>query len=303
MKCTNKIRRLVQNKYHQLFASEVEVVFCLRRNRVYSISTLDNLGFNERFDRVTCFLNPLSGPCFLEGVRAGDVLAIRILDIGVSRDLGISSQGILPEFISKKHSKPVLGKEVVYWEITGGHCFSVCDAEFSRIEVEQELMVGCIRCSDLVDEGACLSSLTADEFGGNLDCKFFKNGATVYLPVTHDSALFYIGDIHFNQTFGEVGGSGIEVPGEVVFTVEKCDRPKHNSLHVEVEGVIYFLGVSDDITQSICNAYGHAFEALVNSNVVDEPTARLLLGHRALLLVMKLGVPNVVVVGVDVKYF
>ena len=302
MKYINKIRRLHQDEYCQTFSSQCETSFCLRPNRAYVISTLDNMGFDECFDRVSDALNPLSGPYFIEGVRAGDILAIRILDINFTRDVGVSSQGVLPEFINKKYSKPVVGEDVVYWKIIGGYCFAQCGVGFKQVEVKQELMIGCLRCSDLASKGTCLSSLAADEFGGNLDCKFFKKGATVYLPVTHDRALFYMGDIHVSQAFGEVGGSGIEVSGDVVFTVEKCDRPRHRSLHVEADGIVYFLGVSDDVTQSICNAYGHAFEALIDSDV-DESTARLLLGHHAVLLVMKLASPNVVVVGVDAKYF
>ncbi|MQT42981.1 MULTISPECIES: acetamidase/formamidase family protein [unclassified Pseudomonas] len=293
-----------QKKYYQSFSGRESDFYSLKPGRAYATRTIDNLGFDECLDRVSTYFNPLSGPYFLEGSKCGDVLAITVLDIRITRNVGLSSQGILPEFINEKYSQPVVGEEVICWQITGdrGIPVSQSDTGLSLLSVRQELMIGCIRCSDPVGKGEGLSSIDADEYGGNVDCTFFKKGATLFLPVAHDNAFFYMGDIHFNQGMGEVGGSGIEVSGEIVFSVDKCSQPLHSCLHIDVGGFIYFLGVNENFNASVRLAYGYAFEALLG-NGMAESVARLLLGHCASLHVMKLGVPNVVVVGVESAVF
>ena len=52
-------------------------------------------------------------------------------------------------------------------------------------------------------------------FGGNMDASDVREGATVYLPVFHDGALFYFGDAHALQGDGEIVGSGLETTMDV----------------------------------------------------------------------------------------
>jgi acetamidase/formamidase len=54
-------------------------------------------------------------------------------------------------------------------------------------------------------------------FGGNMDASDVTEGATVYLPVFHEGALFYFGDGHALQGDAEVCGSGLETSMEVAF--------------------------------------------------------------------------------------
>jgi acetamidase/formamidase len=50
--------------------------------------------------------------------------------------------------------------------------------------------------------------------GGNIDCKELVAGATLYLPVSVDGALFSAGDGHAAQADGEASGTAIECPVE-----------------------------------------------------------------------------------------
>ncbi len=52
--------------------------------------------------------------------------------------------------------------------------------------------------------------------GGNLDCKELVAGSTLYLPISVPSALFSVGDGHGAQGDGEVGGTAIECPMDLV---------------------------------------------------------------------------------------
>ena len=56
-------------------------------------------------------------------------------------------------------------------------------------------------------------------FGGNMDSPQLREGAAVYLPVFHDGAYLYFGDVHALQGDGEIIGSGIETTADVTLEV------------------------------------------------------------------------------------
>ena len=56
--------------------------------------------------------------------------------------------------------------------------------------------------------------------GGNLDIRDLSAGSVLYLPVEVEGALFSIGDGHAAQGDGEVGGTAIESPINVVLTLD-----------------------------------------------------------------------------------
>jgi acetamidase/formamidase len=67
------------------------------------------------------------------------------------------------------------------------------------------------------------SSTPPGPYGGNLDLKDLTAGSTLYLPVFHKGALFYVGDPHGTQGHGEVSGNALEqsLTGVFRFTVHK----------------------------------------------------------------------------------
>ena len=56
------------------------------------------------------------------------------------------------------------------------------------------------------------STIPPRRSGGNIDCKELVAGATLYLPIPVDGALFSAGDGHARQGDGEVSGTAIECP-------------------------------------------------------------------------------------------
>ena len=59
--------------------------------------------------------------------------------------------------------------------------------------------------------------------GGNIDCKELVAGATLFLPIAVDGALFSAGDGHAAQGDGEVSGWAIECPVEAQATLDVRD--------------------------------------------------------------------------------
>lgn len=52
--------------------------------------------------------------------------------------------------------------------------------------------------------------------GGNIDCKELVRGSSLFLPISVDGALFSIGDGHAAQGDGEVSGTAIECPMDLI---------------------------------------------------------------------------------------
>jgi acetamidase/formamidase len=81
------------------------------------------------------------------------------------------------------------------------------------------------------------------DYGGNMDFRALTIGSTLYLPVYHSGARFYVGDPHGTQGDGEVSGNAMEqsLTGVFRFIVHKgktLTAPRaENSTHYIVMGI------------------------------------------------------------------
>jgi acetamidase/formamidase len=53
-----------------------------------------------------------------------------------------------------------------------------------------------------------------------MDASDVREGATVYLPIFHEGAFFYFGDVHALQGDGEITGMGIETSADVTLRLD-----------------------------------------------------------------------------------
>jgi acetamidase/formamidase len=185
----------------------------------------------------------LTGPIYIEGAAPGDTLEIQILDLTTRVPYGINgagqTSGVLgpgysghagpvfsgsldPNYPGRVSTEPPvippfgpLGNVnlIRTAKVPGGEVALFADgitvplAPFMGImAVAPEPIVG----QPGVTVPGVQSSTPPGAFGGNLDVKHLKAGATLYLPVFHHGALFYTGDPHSAQGDGEVSGSAIE---------------------------------------------------------------------------------------------
>jgi acetamidase/formamidase len=68
-----------------------------------------------------------------------------------------------------------------------------------------------------------VSSIPPGPFGGNVDNWRFGPGASVYYPVFHEGAGFFVGDPHFAQGDGEICGTAIEASLDVDLRLTTVD--------------------------------------------------------------------------------
>jgi len=172
------------------------------------IETIDALGnqIQSPEDRLEAMdwnrVNPATGPVYVEGAEPGDVLKVTIQEINVGKQ-GVmmtgKNCGVLGDSFSDLYFRiiPVVDGKAVFNE---------------KISLPLNPMVGVI---GVAPEGEGLGCGIPGPHGGNMDNLMVAAGATLYFPVFVKGALFALGDIHAAMGDGEIGVSGVEVPGSV----------------------------------------------------------------------------------------
>jgi len=145
----------------------------------------------------------LTGPIRVRGARPGDLLEVRVLDVAIRTPYGVNAtgpgSGAAPQLVAQPVQKVIpldLARHV---------------ARFAPgVEVPLAPFMGIIAVAP-PPAARRVSTKPPGAFGGNLDFKHLVAGATLYLPVFNDGALFYTGDGHACQGDGEVDGTAIEI--------------------------------------------------------------------------------------------
>jgi acetamidase/formamidase len=116
------------------------------------------------------------------------------------------------------------------------------------------------------------SSIPPGVFGGNVDNWRFGPGATVYYPVFHEGAGFYVGDPHFAQGDGEICGTAIEASLDVRLRLSVARRFPVAAPLLETATHWYTHGFGDDLDAAMRMAAEDAVRFLVDRGgfTVDE---------------------------------
>jgi acetamidase/formamidase len=146
------------------------------------------------FERV----NPVSGPVHVEGARPGDVLQVEILAVEPG---SYGWTALIPGFglLADQFPDPWLH----IWHLAN-RSSTLCDG----ITVPLDPFCGVLGVAP--SEPGVHNVIPPRRTGGNLDTRQLGPGATLYLPVEVDSAVFGVGDTHAAQGDGEVCGTAIE---------------------------------------------------------------------------------------------
>lgn len=157
----------------------------------------------------------ITGPVYVAGAKTGDVLQIDILDMKLRFDWGFVSilplLGTLPdEFQQYETIHPDI-------DIARG----VARMPWG-LEIPLDPFFGILAVAPPPAWGRCGSPVPRI-FGGNMDNKELRPGATLFLPIFNDGALFFAGDGHAVQGDGEVCVTALEtaVTGTFRLTVRR----------------------------------------------------------------------------------
>ncbi|MFJ6280745.1 acetamidase/formamidase family protein [Arthrobacter subterraneus] len=170
------------------------------------------------------FVNPQTGPFYVEGAEPGDTLVLHIVDLTPARSWGASATipffgGLTSTDRTALLQEPLPDTTWIYHLDSERNTVGF-ESRFGdfRLELPVEPMLGTVGVAP--PGGEVRSSLVPERFGGNMDSPEVKAGSTIYLGVNVDGALFSIGDGHYRQGEGEACGTAVEGAMDSTIIVE-----------------------------------------------------------------------------------
>ena len=193
--------------------------------------------------------NPVVGPVYVEEAEEGDLLAVHVRHIRITRDVAISKQNT--------HFGSLTGEGVGHrllfndpiptiwydWDLDlerGVGILELPNSRLQRVEAPLAPFIGSIGVAPRF--GRVETTLTPGEFGGNMDCVDTGEQTTIFLPVWCKGAYLSFGDVHALQGDGELNGTALEVPAQVTLDIEvlkgrQADWPRiEDKTHIMVAG-------------------------------------------------------------------
>jgi acetamidase/formamidase len=185
------------------------------------VRTVDDLA-SEKI--VFPFLNPQTGPFYVEGAEPGDTLALHFVSIEPSRDWGVSTTfplfGALTSTLATVTLQDPLEEIVWIYDVDAARRSVRFEARRGEYAVELPLEpmhgTGGVAPANL----EARSALVPGSHGGNMDTPEMRAGATCYLGVNVEGALFSLGDGHYRQGEGETCGVAVEGAMDTVLIVD-----------------------------------------------------------------------------------
>ncbi|HEY8504437.1 MAG TPA: acetamidase/formamidase family protein [Gemmataceae bacterium] len=195
------------------------------------------------FDRSPPLVNPLAGPVYVEGAKRGDALVVTIEQIRVD-DYSWVAVGPKRGPLGESTRWPELSGQYTtkIFRHTPGPSGTTVDGtlHFSeRISWPITPFVGTLGVAP--DREVTTSNDGQGDWGGNLDCRDATTGNRIYLPVYHDGALFYLGDVHASQGDTEFTGTAAETKATVRLKLDLIPGKRPPWMRIEKPGSIVSL--------------------------------------------------------------
>jgi acetamidase/formamidase len=194
------------------------------------------------------FVNPQTGPFYVEGAEPGDTLALHLAELSPARSFGASCTiplfgGLTSTDRTATLQDPLPERTWIYevdrekWTVG----FQAGASDF-WLELPMDPMLGTVGVAPAA--GEVRSSLVPDTFGGNMDSPEMRAGATCYLGVNVDGALFSVGDGHYRQGEGEACGTAVEGAMDVTLVVDLIKGGAPGWPRIETDSHLAVVGSS-----------------------------------------------------------
>jgi acetamidase/formamidase len=216
------------------------------------------------------------GPFHIEGATANDTLVVKILKLRLNRDTAVSAlnpngiSAVAGDARTRMLNDPLPARRFV-WQLDRGRNVGTLELPNSaskKIEVPLRPMLGRLAVAPAGEEA--WGGLWPGNFGGNMDSSDAREGTTVYLPIFHDGALFYFGDVHALQGDGEIVGSGLETTADVTFQFDLIKGRRIRWPRMEDENDIMVAGSIRPLVDAFRIAQVELIEWLVDEYGFDK---------------------------------
>lgn len=223
-------------------------------------STLADVGVLD-FGKV----NPVTGPVFIDGAAPGDAVKVTVHEFQPS---GFGWTANIPGFglLAEQFTEPALH----VWKYDAAALTPALYGPGGKVPLKP--FAGTIGLAPA--EPGLHSVVPPRRVGGNMDIRDLAVGTELYLPVEVAGALFSIGDTHAAQGDGEVCGTAIESPMNVVLTLDlvkganlkmpRFTTPGPVSRHLDEKGYEVTTGVGSDLLQGAQAAVSQMVDLLAS---------------------------------------
>ncbi|MGD1877797.1 MAG: acetamidase/formamidase family protein [Kiloniellaceae bacterium] len=193
-------------------------------------------------------VNPVTGPVFLEGAEPGDAVKVTLHEFKPS---GFGWTANIPGFglLADQFTDPALH----IWKYDAAGLTPALFGPGGKVPLKP--FAGTIGLAPA--EPGLHSVVPPRRVGGNMDIRDLAAGTELYLPVEVAGALFSIGDTHAAQGDGEVCGTAIESPMNVVLTLDlvkganlqmpRFTTPGPVTRHLDAKGYEVTTGIGSDL--------------------------------------------------------
>ncbi len=242
------------------------------------------------------------GPFYIEGATPQDTLVVKIVRLRPNRDTAVSAvnpngiSAVAGDSRTRMLNDPLPARRFV-WQLDRARNVGILDLPNSaskRIEVPLVPMLGRLAVAPAGDEA--FGGLWPGNFGGNMDSSDAREGTTVYLPIFHDGALFYFGDVHALQGDGEIVGSGLETTMDVTFQFDLIKGQRIRWPRMEDANDIMVAGSVRPLIDALRIAYVELIEWLVADYGFEKMEAYQIASQAGTVRVANMVDPNYTVV-------
>jgi amidase len=220
----------------------------------------------ERYARAETLKWAVTGPISVAGAEAGGAVAVTIHAVEVTTP-GVVVYGAYAD-----------ADPLAWWDDESACALYPARGGSIRFDERTTLptrpLIGCLATRPAEGE---LHAKLQGRYGGNLDCREIRAGATVVLPVEHAGGGLYFGDCKALMGDGEIVGPP-EVGALVTATAEPRERPASMTWpRIETPESMTTLVSGTPLEWSARQAYRELLEWAVDDYDLARPQAALLL--------------------------
>jgi len=192
-------------------------------------------GKRPGFDLSPPLANPIGGPVYVEGAKKGDTLVVIIESITVD-DYSWMAVGPRRGPLGESTRWPELSQQYTtrIFRHTPGPGGSMLDG---TVHFNQNIawpVTPFVGTLGTAPEREVTTSLDGQgDWGGNLDIRDVAPGNRIHLPVFHNGALFYLGDVHASQGDTEFTGTAAETMSTVRLKFDVIPNKRTSWMRIE----------------------------------------------------------------------
>ena len=232
------------------------------------------------------FLNPQTGPFYVDGAKPGDTLALHFVSIEPATRIGAATTVPFFGALTSDHHTATLQDalpEVVWiYELDNAARTVTYHARRSELTLTLPMdpMHGTVGVAPAALEAR--SALVPDAHGGNLDTPEMRAGVTAYFGVNVEGALFSLGDGHARQGEGEACGTGVEVAMNTVLIVDLIPNTLTPWPRLESDEFLMSVGAARPLENAYRVAHVDMTDWLAELYAVDRLDAYQIVAQAAL---------------------